>query len=137
MTLDQIFNGILIGCMVIMSILIIIAIIRSVIGPATSDRIIAVNMIGTITIVLIAILTIFMDEDYLADVCLVYSMISFVAVVVLIKVYTGIHLEKRGIRDGKEAIEANLYNQPNVTINIEKEDTETSEQTKEVQNGNV
>jgi len=137
MTLDQIFNGILIGCMVIMSILIIIAIIRSVIGPATSDRIIAVNMIGTITIVLIAILTVFMDEDYLADVCLVYSMISFVAVVVLIKVYTGIHLEKRGIRDGKEAIEANLYNQPNVTINIEKEDTETSEQTKEVQNGNI
>jgi len=137
MILDQIFNGILIGCMVIMSILIIIAIIRSVIGPATSDRIIAVNMIGTITIVLIAILTVFMDEDYLADVCLVYSMISFVAVVVLIKVYTGIHLEKRGIRDGKEAIEANLYNQPNVTINIEKEDTETSEQTKEVQNGNI
>lgn len=131
MMLDQIFNGILIGCMVIMSILIIIAIIRSVLGPATSDRIIAVNMIGTITIVLIAILTIYMNEDYLADVCLIYAMISFVAVVVLIKVYTGIHLEKKGIVDGKEAIEANLNKQAKTVSD------DNTEKTKEVQNGNI
>lgn len=111
MNINMIFQGFLVGCMVVLAILAIVAIIRSILGPNTSDRIIAVNMIGTITIVLIAILTVFLDEDYLGDVCLIYSMMSFLAVVVLVKVYTGIFLEEKGIKGDRNAIAKNLGSQ--------------------------
>lgn len=108
MNTEAIFHGFLIGCMVFLALLIVVAVVRSFLGPKTADRIIAVNMIGTMVIAIIAILTILMKEDYLADVALVYAMVSFLAVVVLTKVYTGINLEKRGVRDEKKAIDENL-----------------------------
>lgn len=95
MSASAVYHGILMGCMVVLAILILISILRSVKGPKTADRIIAVNMIGTMTIVLIAILSVYRDEDYLADVCLIYAMVSFLAVVVLTKVYTGVYLERK------------------------------------------
>lgn len=119
MNTNMIFQGFLIGCMVVLGILILVAIIRSILGPRTSDRIIAVNMIGTLTIVLIAILTVYLGEDYLGDVCLIYSMISFLAVVVLAKVYTGVYLEEKGILGNKDAISNNLTNQAGVVYKSE------------------
>jgi multicomponent Na+:H+ antiporter subunit F len=111
MSYTDIFHAFLIGCMLILGILILVAILRSVRGPKTADRVIAVNMIGTMTMVIIAMLTIYLKEDYLADVCLVYAMVSFLAVVVLTKIYTGIYLQKKGIKEEKAAIEDNLNHQ--------------------------
>ena len=34
-----------------------------------------------------------LGEGYLADICIIYAMISFLAVVVLTKVYTGVYLD--------------------------------------------
>ena len=56
-------------------------------GPRFTDRVVAVNMIGTKSILLIAALSLFLEESYLLDVCLIYSLISFLAVVVLTKTY--------------------------------------------------
>jgi multicomponent Na+:H+ antiporter subunit F len=64
-------------------------------GPTIADRLVAVNMMGTIVMVIIAVLGLLMDEDYLVDICLIYAMISFLAVVVLTKVYTGVYKEHR------------------------------------------
>ena len=111
MSADAVYQVILMGCMVILAILILVSIIRSVKGPKIADRIIAVNMIGTMIIVIIAILSVYQAEDYLTDVCLIYAMVSFLAVVVLTKVYTGIYLERRGIRGDIAAIEDNLGHQ--------------------------
>ena len=97
--MEQAFGALLIGMMVALGILIIVSIIRSVLGPGISDRIIAVNMIGTIVIMLIALLSVYLDESYLVDVCLIYAMISFLAVVVLCKVYTGVYLQKKQMKD--------------------------------------
>ena len=91
---DTIFHSILMGCMLITGLFILIAILRSSLGPKTTDRIIAVNMIGTFTIAIIAILTVFLGEDYLADVCLIYAMISFLSVVLLSKIWMGVYNEK-------------------------------------------
>lgn len=68
---------------------------RAIKGPKITDRIVAVNMIGTLTIIIICILAVYLKESYLVDVGLVYAMISFLAVVVLCKVYTGVYLEKK------------------------------------------
>ena len=81
----------MIACLILLAVLVLVAIIRSILGPHTTDRVIAVNMIGTLTIVMFAILTIYLKEDYLADVCLIYAMVSFLAVVVLTKIFAGIY----------------------------------------------
>ena len=44
---------------------------------------------------IISILALYLQEGYLVDICLIYAMISFLAVVVLTKVYTGVYLERK------------------------------------------
>lgn len=112
------YRGFLLGSMVLLAILIIMAVIRSAIGPTTTDRIICVNMIGTMTIAEIAMLAIYKDEDYLVDVCLIYAMISFVSVVILTKIYTGIYLARKGIRSGPDAIRSNLSEQMDTSSSV-------------------
>ena len=79
----------------VLGVLLFLSLIRSILGPRIADRIVAVNMIGTRTIVMVCVLVIALGEGYLADVALVYAMISFLAVVVLCKVYTGVYRERR------------------------------------------
>lgn len=79
----------------ILACMIILCLIRAIIGPRTADRIVATNMMGTIVMVIIAILAVQMQEGYLADICIIYALISFLAVIVLAKVYTGEYLEKK------------------------------------------
>ena len=69
--------------MLVIGALILLCLIRAVLGPRLTDRVVAVNMIGTMTIVEIALFALYLRESYLFDVCLIYAMISFLAVVVL------------------------------------------------------
>ena len=62
-------------------------VIRSIIGPRSTDRIMSVNVLGTMTICSIAVLSVLLDEGYLADVALIYAMISFVAVLMMASMF--------------------------------------------------
>ena len=64
-------------------------------GDARADRVMAVNMIGTLTIIMVVVFVVHLGEAYLADIALIYAMISFLSVVVLCKVYTGIYRERK------------------------------------------
>ena len=87
MTIEQAYQ-ILYGAARIVLILFIRAmVIRSIIGPRSTDRIMSVNMLGTMTICSIAILSVLLDEGYLADVALIYAMISFVAVLMMASMF--------------------------------------------------
>lgn len=73
----------LIGSAVFLSATIFLCLMRAALGPRFSDRIIAANIIGTKIILLIAVLSLIVGESYLADICLIYAVISFLSVVVL------------------------------------------------------
>lgn len=92
---ESIYHGFLLICMIVIGFLLILCLIRAVLGPRLADRIVAINMIGTMTIVEIAILALYMRESYLFDVCLIYAMISFLSVVVLTKIYEGAYQERK------------------------------------------
>ena len=81
--------------LIILAIMLIACLVRAIIGPRIADRLVAVNMITTMVMAIVSILAIIMDEGYLVDICLIYAMISFLAVVVLTKVYTGVYLEAK------------------------------------------
>lgn len=93
MELVQRYAGIFHIILIVLAFLTICCLIRAVIGPRVADRLVAVNMMGTIVMTIIAILALLLNEDYLVDICLIYAMISFLAVAVLTKVYTGVYRE--------------------------------------------
>ena len=80
----------------IFAILLFVCLIRSIKGPRIADRIVSVNMIGTMVVVMISIASAMLHEDYLMDICLIYAMMSFLAVVVISKMYLGIYRQKTG-----------------------------------------
>ncbi len=63
--------------------------IRAIIGPTRSDRILGINMIGSLSTAVLAILAVMMKQSWLLDVCLIYCLISFLTVVVLARVHIG------------------------------------------------
>ncbi|MBP5197454.1 MAG: sodium:proton antiporter [Lachnospiraceae bacterium] len=93
--INAITSTFLYGVLAILAILLVLCLIRAVLGPRVADRIVATNMMGTIVIVIVAILSVLLQEGYLADICLVYAMLSFLAVIVLTKVYIGVYKEKK------------------------------------------
>lgn len=93
--LDTAYQALFVIILIALAILVILCLIRAIIGPRIADRVVAVNMTGTMVIVMIAILSVLMGEEYLVDICIIYALISFLAVIVLTKVYTGVYLEKK------------------------------------------
>ncbi len=93
--LDQAYHVLFTVVLVILAVMIILCLIRAIIGPRIADRIVATNMMGTIVMVIIATLAIMLKEGYLVDICIIYAMISFLAVIVLTKVYMGVYREKK------------------------------------------
>lgn len=83
------------GALIFLALLIFLSLLRAVLGPSVADRIVAVNTIGTMVMVIIAILAFLLHEGYLVDICLIYAMVSFLAVIVLTKVYLGVYRQRK------------------------------------------
>ena len=95
MELIQQFSGLFYGILSVLAVMLVLCLIRAVIGPRIADRLVAVNMMGTLVMVSIAILAVVKNQGYLVDICLIYAMISFLAVVVLTRIYTGVYREAK------------------------------------------
>lgn len=90
--------------LIILGIGILLAMIRAIKGPRIADRVVAINMIGTMTMLSIAILALALHQSYLLDVCLIYVMISFLAVVVLCKIYITVYLDKKEKQSARKTV---------------------------------
>ena len=66
-------------------ITIALALVRALLGPTVYDRIAAVNMVGTKTVLLIAVLAFLTGRHDLLDIALVYALINFIGVVAVLK----------------------------------------------------
>lgn len=95
LTLDKCYEYFLIGVLIFLSILLILILIKACLGPSVADRIVSINMMGTIVMVMIAVLAILLKEGYLVDICIIYAMISFLSVIVVTKVYMGVYRENK------------------------------------------
>ncbi|WP_114326049.1 monovalent cation/H+ antiporter complex subunit F [Candidatus Colwellia aromaticivorans] len=59
----------------------ILAIVRGIVGPTLYDRILAVNMFGTKTVLLISLLGFVMGRPEFLDIAIVYALINFISVI--------------------------------------------------------
>ena len=87
------------GALIVIGLLLLACLVRAIRGPRIADRVIAVNMMGTLIVITICILSFLMDQGYLVDIAMIYTMLSFLAVVLLTKVYMGVYREKRRQRE--------------------------------------
>ncbi len=101
--MDNLYTLLIQGAMIVLGLCLFVCLFRAVRGPSTSDRIVAVNMTGTFVITITLFLSLLMKEDYLMDIALIYAMLSFLAVVLLCRIYIGIHKAKKAREDKKNA----------------------------------
>lgn len=97
-------SNVLSAVLIILSVILLVCMVKAIKGPRIADRVVCVNMMGTIVIIMVAVLAIKLDEGYLADISLIYAMISFLAVVVLCRICMGVYLERqhKGSKDASD-----------------------------------
>jgi multicomponent Na+:H+ antiporter subunit F len=62
-----------------------LALARALLGPTRFDRILAVNMFGTKTVTLIAVLGFLTNRPEFLDLALVYALMNFIGVIAVLK----------------------------------------------------
>lgn len=62
-----------------------LALARALLGPTVYDRIAAVNMFGTKTVLLIAVFAFLSNRTDLLDIALVYALINFIGVIAVLR----------------------------------------------------
>ena len=93
---DVLFTGMLIA----LALSVVVTLIYIIRSRLTVDRIIGINLIGTIVVIAIAVLTHLLGQAYLADVAIVYVVMSFIAVMMLCRIYINLY-HRRG-KGGKK-----------------------------------
>ena len=64
-----------------------LAIIRATIGPTSFDRVLAVNTIGSIAVLLIAVYGFFDGRPEFLDIALLYALINFIGMIAILKFF--------------------------------------------------
>ena len=63
----------------------LLALIRAFAGPSLFDRILAVNMFGTKTVLLLAVIGFLMQRPDFMDIALAYALINFIGTIAVMK----------------------------------------------------
>lgn len=68
-------------------VVMLLTLVRAFIGPTLYDRILAVNLFGTKTVLLIAILGFLMGRPDFLDIAMVYALINFVSMIGILRFF--------------------------------------------------
>ncbi len=101
--MENVFNVIMIICLAVLGVLIVLTLFQTIKGKSITERMVPVNMAGTMAIVIMLILSVLLNESGILDTALLYALLSFLAVVVLSKVYIGVDKERKLRNDNNES----------------------------------
>ena len=65
-----------------------LALIRAILGPTVYDRVLAVNMIGTKTVLLLSVISFLFGRPDFLDLALAYALINFIGVLAVLEFFT-------------------------------------------------
>ncbi len=63
-----------------------IGLVRAFLGPTLYDRVMAANMVGTLTVLMVSVLGFMTGRPEFLDIALVYVLISFVSTIAVLRV---------------------------------------------------
>jgi len=75
-------------------IVMVLALVRAMLGPTLYDRILAVNMFGTKTVLLIAVMSVVAGRPDFVDIALVYALINFISIIAVLRFFEYREMEK-------------------------------------------
>ena len=64
-----------------------LALTRAILGPSVYDRVLAVNMLGTKTVLLLAVVAFMMGRPDFLDLALAYALINFIGVLAVLEFF--------------------------------------------------
>lgn len=106
--MENAFRILLTAMLAVLVITIFFGLIRAIRGPRKADRIMGINMIGSCATLSLAVLSVLLAQPWLLDVCLIYCLISFLAVVLLAK----IKISEKQKGEDPDAPQADLSKRP-------------------------
>ena len=92
--MDETYALLMQGAMILLGLCLVVCLFRTFRGPKTADRVVAVNMAGTLTVLLILFLALLMQEGFLMDVALIYTLLSFLTVMLLCRIFIGSYRQR-------------------------------------------
>lgn len=78
-------DELLLGAAAVFAVLAIVVLYRAVVGPTMQDRVLAVNVLGTNTVIILALLSAALDVPSFLDIALVYALLNFLMSVAISK----------------------------------------------------
>jgi multicomponent Na+:H+ antiporter subunit F len=81
----SLINDVFLGAAAVFVLLAIMMLYRVVQGPTMQDRVLAVNVLGTNTVVILALLAAGLDEPWFLDIALVYALLNFLMTIAISK----------------------------------------------------
>ena len=94
--IESAYRILYISVLVALGIASLAELIRAITGKLTIDRFVGINMITTTTVLAIGVLTMLLGEGYLSDIMLVYVVLSFLALMILCRLYINLYGKKKG-----------------------------------------
>lgn len=79
--------SVFLGSSYVLVALLFLCLFRAIVGPSVPDRVAAINLIGTKTVVLMVFIAAFTDQLFFFDVALTYALISFLMTVGMAKYF--------------------------------------------------
>ena len=76
-----------------------LALIRAVLGPSVYDRVLAVNMMGTKTVLLLSVIAFLYGRPDFLDLALAYALINFIGVLAVLEFFRNRALRRSTERD--------------------------------------
>lgn len=83
MSVQEAYHLLYSAALIVLAFLAGLVLLSAAFRKTVTDRILCINMLGTLVIASIAVLSRHLEEAYLLDVGLIYTMISFIAVLML------------------------------------------------------
>ena len=74
-----------------------LALVRALLGPSVYDRVLAVNMFGTKTVLLLSVIAFLYGRPDFLDLALAYALINFIGVLAVLEFF-----RSRAVRDKSE-----------------------------------
>ena len=99
--MEQVKSWVLAAGAVVIALLILATLVRAVLGPRFTCRFGAVNVISTLVIAGLMLLSVWMREEFLVDIALVFALLSFLAVVVAARLVAERQRHRRSETGGK------------------------------------
>lgn len=78
-------NGVYLAAVLLIFATMALALVRAFKGPTVYDRIVAANVFGTKTVLVVALIAVMSGNGDLVDVALVYALINFIAIIAVLK----------------------------------------------------